>query len=148
MRKPAYPSIVEARKAAEAREGSLREAVKMGLKMKRDLENKKNDRAQAEDLSHAARDVLAERRRQIDEENFRAADDDNYVNGSLAAAASCYAMAAARKNCLGWEPVGWPWHYSWWKPTTARRDLVKAGALIIAEIERLDRLSAPSEGAE
>ncbi|KAB2712981.1 hypothetical protein F9K88_07705 [Brucella intermedia] len=116
--------------------------------MKRDLENKKNDRAQAEDLSHAARDVLAERRRQIDEENFRAADDDNYVNGSLAAAASCYAMAAARKNCLGWEPVGWPWHYSWWKPTTARRDLVKAGALIIAEIERLDRLSAPSEGAE
>ncbi|WP_368649706.1 MazG-like family protein [Brucella intermedia] len=104
--------------------------------------------AVAPDQSAAVRDVQAERRRQIDEENFRAADDDNYVNGSLAAAASCYAMAAARKNCLGWEPVGWPWHYSWWKPTAARRDLVKAGALIIAEIERLDRLSAPaSEGA-
>lgn len=105
--------------------------------------------AVAPDQSVAAREVLAERRRQIDEENFRAVDDDNYVNGSLAAAASCYAMAAARKNCLGWEPLGWPWHYSWWKPTTARRDLVKAGALILAEIERLDRLpSAPSEGAE
>ena len=33
----------------------------------------------------------------------------------------------------------WPWLSSWWKPSTNRRDLVKAGALILAEIERLDR---------
>lgn len=37
----------------------------------------------------------------------------------------------------------WPWDESWWKPTNRRRDLVKAGALILAEIERLDRAEAP-----
>lgn len=30
-------------------------------------------------------------------------------------------------------------HRQRWKPTTSRRDLVKAAALILAEIERLDR---------
>ena len=41
-------------------------------------------------------------------------------------------------------PFGWPhtWDASWWKPKDRRRDLVRAGALIIAEIERLDRLDA------
>jgi len=37
----------------------------------------------------------------------------------------------------------WTWERAWWKPTTRRRDLVKAGALILAEIERLDRAAAP-----
>ena len=41
MSKPAYPSIVEARKHAEAQEGNLRQAIKMGLAMKRELEEKK-----------------------------------------------------------------------------------------------------------
>lgn len=36
----------------------------------------------------------------------------------------------------------WPWSREWWKPKNPRRDLVKAGALIVAEIERLDRLEA------
>jgi hypothetical protein len=37
------------------------------------------------------------------------------------------------------SPARWPWSQDWWKPTNPRRDLVKAGALIAAEIERLDR---------
>ena len=37
-------------------------------------------------------------------------------------------------------PPSWPWVRRWWKPTDRRRDLVKAGALILAEIERLDRI--------
>jgi hypothetical protein len=36
----------------------------------------------------------------------------------------------------------WPWEDKWWKPKDRRRDLVRAGALIVAEIERLDRLAA------
>jgi len=32
---------------------------------------------------------------------------------------------------------------AWFKPTDPRRDLVKAGALCIAEIERLDRALTP-----
>jgi len=39
----------------------------------------------------------------------------------------------------------WPWSPMWWRPTTQRRDLVKAGALIMAEIERIDRAAAQSQ---
>jgi hypothetical protein len=42
-------------------------------------------------------------------------------------------------------PTDWPWPESWWKPTGDRRNLVKAGALILAEIERIDR--AAQQGA-
>lgn len=35
-------------------------------------------------------------------------------------------------------PEHWPWHPSWWKPSDDPvRNLVKAGALIAAEIDRL-----------
>jgi len=36
-------------------------------------------------------------------------------------------------------PPIWPWEKSWWKPTPNDRvkELVKAGALIAAEIDRL-----------
>lgn len=145
MRKPAYPSIVEARKAAEAREGSLREAVKMGLEMKRDLENKKNKPAQADALSLAARDVLAERRRQIEAEGWTPEHDDQHSNGEMARAASCYITNKERSH-LPSVPLKWPWSDAWWKPDGYRRNLVKAGALILAEIERLDRASHPSGG--
>lgn len=36
-------------------------------------------------------------------------------------------------------PEGWPWDDVWWKPKDPRTNLVKAGALILAEIERMDR---------
>lgn len=39
----------------------------------------------------------------------------------------------------GLKPQYWPFNQEWWKPTTARHNLVKAGALIAAEIERIDR---------
>lgn len=38
----------------------------------------------------------------------------------------------------------WPWQRKWWKPKDPRRDLVRAGALIIAEIERIDRAAVAS----
>ena len=84
--------------------------------------------------SGAAYDVLAERRRQIEKEGFVPADDDAYVFGELRSAALCYISGDTKS--------GWPWDKEWWKPTDDRHDLIKAGALIIAEIERLDR-SAP-----
>ena len=34
----------------------------------------------------------------------------------------------------------WPgWAWSWWKPKNRRHDLIRAAALIVAEIERIDR---------
>jgi hypothetical protein len=40
----------------------------------------------------------------------------------------------------GPRPPRWfPWDRSWWRPGSRRRNLVKAAALLIAEIELLDR---------
>ena len=84
-------------------------------------------------------DVLAERRRQISEEGWTPEHDDQHGDGELAAAGATYALSAA--SGIVEQPFHrtWPWLNAWWKPTDPRRDLVKAGALILAEIERLDR---------
>lgn len=89
-------------------------------------------------LSQAAADVEAERRRQVESEGWTAEGDDRYKNRELAAAAECYSGTVyPNEQC----PAMWPWDVSWWKPSDYRRNLVKAGALILAEIERLDRAS-------
>lgn len=90
-------------------------------------------------------EIAAERARQIEVEGFTSALDDCSA-GALASAAGCYAIHAGltekeRKYPLTqrYAPHAWPWHRDWWKPKTPRQDLVRAGALIVAEIERLDR---------
>ncbi|MER0953518.1 hypothetical protein AAA616_27185 [Pseudomonas aeruginosa] len=90
-------------------------------------------------------DVQAERRRQVEAEGWTPEhDDEEHDDGGLADAASCYALSAA-----GWSTYAaserWPWPLEWWKPTTPRRDLVKACALALAEIERLDRAATGKE---
>jgi hypothetical protein len=95
------------------------------------------------ELTAAARDVLAERRRQVQVEGWTPEHDDCYRDRDLAAAAACYAThAASRNGSVVHPPIIWPWNTNHWKPTTPRRDLVKAAALILAEIERLDRAGA------
>ena len=109
-------------------------------------------------VTAAAADVLAERQRQVTAEGWSFKHDDQYKNTELAFAASCYAFHAAAAS---WDleddgipydshsvPKQWPWDPSWWKPTDARRDLVKAGALILAEIERIDRADGIKVEAE
>ena len=89
------------------------------------------------ELTNAARDVLAERRRQVDQEGYSLENDDAHSNGQIARAAADYAMP-------GQHPipgVGWASN----KAKHSRRDqLIKAGALVLAEIERLDRALANS----
>ena len=97
------------------------------------------------DHPSAIGDVIAECLRQQSEEGFSPEHDDQHESGELAAAAGSYASHASMsdhyRNEYEGPPLSWPidWDESWWKPTTRRRDLVKAAALIIAEIERLDR---------
>ena len=96
------------------------------------------------EVSAAARDVLAERQRQVSAEGWTPEHDDKYFANELARAAACYAVCSETK----WSshvPQMWPFNRSWWKPTTERRNLVKAGALILAEIERLDRAASPTK---
>ena len=115
----------------------------------------------AEPESQAAIDVLAERRRQITQEGWDAQHDDHNDSGELSRAAACYAWFGSlpdeyREDVGSVFPVYgaygvlhalWPWASDWWKPKDPRRDLVRAGALIVAEIERLDRRSL-LEGGE
>ncbi len=89
--------------------------------------------------------IRAERFRVIVEEGWDAEHDDGHVGGELALAASCYARPPYNRPLLGADlPLGWPWTAVWWKPTPEDRvrELVKAGALIAAEIDRLLRKEA------
>lgn len=89
----------------------------------------------------AARDIVVERVRQITKEGWTADHDDAHTLGQMAGAALCYLAEDiphwARQQAHG---CYWPWDAGWWKPGDHRRNLVKAGALILAEIERLDRI--------
>ncbi|WP_292636938.1 hypothetical protein [Mesorhizobium sp.] len=105
----------------------------------------------------AMADIAAERQRQIDAEGWTPEHDDKHSEGEMACAAGIYALIAGsgatdyRNAYQGYSLNDylqaiidhyWPWDRKWFKPKSRRRDLVKAGALIVAEIERLDRLAA------
>lgn len=92
--------------------------------------------------------IAQERQRQIEEEGYTPEKDIKYnFNEELAQAASCYALPEVNRFYLCSDdksegPVHWPWHRQWWKPTPNDRirELVKAGALIAAEIDRLQEI--------
>ena len=116
--------------------------------------------------SKAARDVVAERIRQTDKEGWTTDHDDEHTKGELAMAAALYAAPiplydVSHSNVLGGPIIHDPWPFTTSEIRTVtpdgitvyrlvphfdkrgkhprRRELVIAGAMIIAEIERLDR---------
>lgn len=90
-------------------------------------------------MSKATDDVIEERARQMGAEGWTPEHDDLHGRGDLAVAGACYAMHTDAHSDAGDPPPEWPWEPEWWKPKGTRRDLVRAAALIIAEIERIDR---------
>lgn len=79
--------------------------------------------------------IRAERERQMAEEGWSASHDDCHRHGELARAAARYALE-------GLPVTGrprWPWSRDWWKPKGRIKNLTRAGALIAAEIDRLQR---------
>lgn len=119
--------------------------------------------------------IAAERKRQVDAEGWDATHDDEHGKGEMALAAAVYAWPAPRPVDV---KKAWPWERSWFKLTLAEgepkrcgcrsvgeyehcatiperawrrariHDLTKAGALIAAEIDRLNRASTPSDPVE
>lgn len=91
--------------------------------------------------------IAAERRAHVEREGWTDHNDDGYLHGELAQAAACYADTAAMQErrpdavippCY-WHK-DWPFHKSWFKPRQGLlRNLVKAGALIAAAIDRVLR---------
>jgi len=93
--------------------------------------------------------ISIERERQISKEGWTPEHDLRHSEGELSQIAACYAMPE-HTRCMyqslnaktgrwypRWYPIGWP--IDSWKPTPEDRvkELVKAGALIAAEIDRL-----------
>ena len=107
-------------------------------------------------------EIRMERLRQKTQEGWTHEHDDEHTDGSLAQAAACYAAHAGGRRDYEQHfdphpesrgsilmPRGWPasWDWCWWKPKDPRRNLIRAAALIVAEIERLDRATAPAQPA-
>lgn len=104
--------------------------------------------------------IAAERQRQIEAEGYDAAHDDEHGNGELAMAAACYAapefifvkeerantviftdpwpfeLRSDKRACYGGNRLRAPWNYDAEERVAM---LVKAGALIAAEIDRILR---------
>jgi len=103
--------------------------------------------------------IAAERLRQLDVEGYTVITDSLYSNNELVRAAICYAAPAGMRKDKPYSdpetvfiPMMWPWAFKHWKPTADDRvrELVKAGALIAAEIDRLqieDRIASAERGA-
>ena len=92
--------------------------------------------------------ILGERQRQASEEGWTFEHDDRHKNHELVRAAICYLETESTRKLAGPHyshpevvPHKWPWDDKYWKPTPDDRvkELVKAGALIAAEIDRLQR---------
>jgi hypothetical protein len=92
--------------------------------------------------------IAKERQRQIDELGYTVEGDakeyneENGISEQLAEAAACYATPSYQRelnNDFVGCPIKWPWMEQYWKPTPENRikELIKAGALIAAEIDRL-----------
>ncbi|MFK1403331.1 hypothetical protein ACIUYQ_09395 [Pseudomonas aeruginosa] len=98
--------------------------------------------APGKEVPQAWLDVQAERRRQITAEGWTPEHDDLYCAAELPRAAAAYILNGANDEA----PAIWPFSAKWWKPRDARANYVRAAALILAEIERLDRAAPGKEG--
>jgi len=115
-------------------------------------------------------DVRAERMRQVNAEGWTPEHDDEHTDGSLALAAIVYADPTSARTdrhtdyrddgrsagetilvpLVSYVPALWPpnWAGWWYKPKTRRQNLVRAAALLVAEIERLDRSSQSAKAGK
>lgn len=92
--------------------------------------------------------ISAERVRQIQQHGWTPEHDASHERGQMLSAAIAYATATQRLSLTGMgagtdldfvRRMYWPWEKKWWKPGSRVRNLVKAGALIAAEIDRLQK---------
>ena len=94
--------------------------------------------------------IAEERQRQIDVEGYSEQHDSHHSPRKLIQAADTYLESAdltlrSKEFNLPFYRIEikrtWPWEQESFKPTTDIRDLVKAGALIAAAIDRLESTS-------
>lgn len=92
--------------------------------------------------------IADERRRQIDAEGYTPLHDSEHEDGDIACAAAVYA-APDWARTEGVMDLLWPGAWAFKPtPTDRIRELVKAGALIAAEIDRLRALLQLEQGGQ
>lgn len=101
----------------------------------------------------AIRAVISERQHQHNQGRGDS-HDDGYIDGVLALGGAAYAISGAGFNCIGTYRRRaknlWPFPLETFNPTgnaNLRNDLVRGAAMIIAEIDRIDRKAARAERA-
>lgn len=102
--------------------------------------------------SKALLDVIKERNRQVNVEEHTHANDDQYQSNELIRGSHSYVGHVIARSWTYSESTPekyqseepsefWPWPDETWKPKSPREDLIRATALLLAELERMDRLS-------
>lgn len=86
-------------------------------------------------------EIVIERQRQVSAEGYTTAHDDEHTRGEIASAAAVYALLGGGTD-RDVARCHWPWDEPSLKDHTPRNCLVIAGALILAELERIDRAAA------
>lgn len=105
--------------------------------------NRKPDRRQGDSEMTGAQLIAQERQRQIEEEGFCKDHDCDHEPEHLALAGRAYAYLASFGNIdpatteITAKDCDWPWHETWFKPKGQLSNMVRAGALIAAAIDRL-----------
>lgn len=107
--------------------------------------------------------IAEERERQVSGEGYTHTHDDEHIDRSIAQAARCYVQHYVERAWLydsdlakdlnlsgasyheDTTPDEWPVGWGDWKPRTPIADLIRAGALIAAEIDRFNRANLPDE---
>lgn len=90
---------------------------------------------------------IDQRRQKQIAKGYDAAHDDQHTKGEIALGAAAYCQSAAKPKLYQKKPGAaftfptcWPWKSSEFNPKNPREDLLNAAAMIVAEIERIDRL--------
>lgn len=107
--------------------------------------------AQANIIQRITDEIETERQRQIYEEGYTPNHDfAEHCDNELIIAAAGYCQVAINIDLFidengeprGMYPIFWPMSPNPWplKPQSKRRSLIKAAALIVAEIERMDAM--------
>lgn len=89
-----------------------------------------------------AETIENERKRQIEKEGWTEEHDAEHNNQELIKAAKCYIEANLYRAIPSKPPIDWPWDIQYWKAecnSESINNLRKAGALIAAEIDRLNK---------
>ena len=83
--------------------------------------------------------IVAERQRQIEEEGWKPEHDDQHDDGSLISAAVAYCYCALGRDPENTRGLYWPWLKRYWKPKSKARNLIRAAAMLAAELDRMER---------